>query len=144
MELDRHGVALRSYFRRNLVRGRPQRHLSMLKGHDYTRDASCALPQDALIDGVKGEMLVLPKDRVIAEQLRVADGSSSSLQQPEDAWQEPSLLWRPDTAAATQMPPLHVAPLLDLAADANSELDEVGCETDREAVDEVELAVAAA
>ena len=50
MELDKHGVALRSYFPRRLLRGRPHRHLAMHKGHDYILDASCALPTPSLIE----------------------------------------------------------------------------------------------
>ena len=50
MELDKHGVALRSYFPRRLLRGRPHRHLAMRKGHDYTLDASCALPTPPFIE----------------------------------------------------------------------------------------------
>ena len=64
MELDKHGVALRSYFPRRLLRGRPHRHLAMRKGHDYTLDASCALPtppfiEDSSSSSSSGDSLVL-------------------------------------------------------------------------------------
>lgn len=63
MELDPHGVALTSYFPRHLLRGKPQRHISMLRGHDYMVDTTCALaaplqssslhPQDTLLTAQK-------------------------------------------------------------------------------------------
>ena len=80
MDLDKHGVALRSYFPRRLLRGRPHHHLAMRKGHDYTLDASCALPTPALItdSGSSG-------------------GGSLVLQQPQHGMlTEPNMLWQLD------------------------------------------------
>lgn len=51
MVLDKNGVALTSYFPRRLLRGRPQRHISVLRGHDYMLHASCALPTAACSSG---------------------------------------------------------------------------------------------
>ena len=52
MVLDKNGVALTSYFPRRLLPGRPQRHISALRGHDYMLHASCALPIAACTSGL--------------------------------------------------------------------------------------------
>ena len=80
MELDKHGVALRSYFPRRLLRGRPHRHLAMRRGHDYTLDASCALPTPPLIKDSSG----------------VSSGSNSGRQQPlHSVLSEAGMVWQP-------------------------------------------------
>ena len=53
MVLDKDGVALTSYFPRRLLPGRPQRHISALRGHDYMLHASCALPIAACSSGLR-------------------------------------------------------------------------------------------
>ena len=73
MELDKHGVALTSYFPRRLVQGRPQLHISQLKGHDYLLNASCPLP-DQLPTESASTGLVQPSGSVLT--------NLSMLQQP--------------------------------------------------------------
>ena len=80
MELDKHGVALRSYFPRRLLRGRPHRHLAMRKGHDYTLDASCALPTPPLIKDCSG----------------ASTGSPVPQQPGHSILTEPGMIWQPD------------------------------------------------
>ena len=147
MEIDRHGVALKSYFRRHLVPGRPQRHLSMREGHDYMRDASCPLPAAALSNGPSSNMLAMPQDGILAEQLQFARGSSGLVHhagQQGVVAKEPSLVWQPDTVPATHMPHLEEATLVELAT-RGSAWEEGSCsETLRELVEEEELAAAAA
>lgn len=53
MVLDKDGVALTSYFPRRLLPGRPQRHISALRGNDYMLHASCALPYAACSNGLR-------------------------------------------------------------------------------------------
>ena len=84
MELDKHGVALRSYFPRRLLRGRPHRHLAMRKGHDYIKDASCALPVPPLVEDSS------------------SDGGSSLMleQSPRENLTESGMLWQPGQTCA--------------------------------------------
>ena len=81
MELDKHGVALRSYFPRRLLRGRPHRHLAMRKGHDYTLDASCVLPDASVLEDSSSSS---SRDSLVLQQ------------QPHSIMTEPGMVWRPD------------------------------------------------
>ena len=141
MELDRHGVALKSYFRRHLVRGRPQRHLSMRQGHDYMQDASCPLPPPATLDGGISQTLAASHESAMAERLQLSDCNTGPVHQQGHALEELSVLWQPRLEAAPHMPDLQEATLLD----SESGRREASCSMDvRDLVEEEELAAAAA
>ena len=144
MEIDRHGVALKSYFRRHLVPGRPQRHLSMRKGHDYVRKASCLLPTAALSNGPSSNILPMPQNGILPEQLHAASGSSGLVHQQGAVLREPSLVWQPDIVPATHMPHLEDANLVELAARGSAWEEGSLSEAVRELVEEEEMAAAAA
>ena len=143
MELDRHGVALKSYFRRHLVPGRPQRHLSVRKGHDYMRDASCPLPL-VLTNNSSSQALVPPQDSVMSGQMQLASDSGSLVDQQGVLLKEPSLLWQPDIVPATHEPHLERASLAHLPAGGSMWEEGGSSETVRELMEEEELAAAAA
>ena len=110
MELDKHGVALRSYFPRRLLRGRPHRHLAMRKGHDYTLDASCALPTPLLI----GDSSSASAGSLVPQQPRHSNLT------------EPSMVWQPDQSLLAARSAAHVedrseAPATQAAVHGNAE-----------------------
>ena len=144
MELDVHGVALKSYFRRHLVRGRPQRHLSMRQGHDYMRNASCPLPQPALISSDSGHVLEKPQEAVPAGQLPDADDNGSLVNHRGEPFNEASEVWQPGIATVMQMPRSPGTPLVELGP-GDVEWEEASCSgIVRVAIEEEELAAAAA
>lgn len=144
MELDRDGVALQSYFRRHLVRGRPQRHLSMRQGHDYVRDASCPLPLPALISDSSSATLAMSQDSALAEQPQLADCRSGLMHQQVDALKEPVVAWQPELEAAMQVRHLEGAACVDFAAGGGGWGEHSCSQPVRELIEEQELAAAAA
>ena len=72
MVLDKDGVALTSYFPRRLLPGRPQRHISALRGHDYMLHASCALPYAACSNGLRSGLQHAGGDIILPRQAKVS------------------------------------------------------------------------
>ena len=139
-----HGVALKSYFRRHLVRGRPQCHLSLRQGHDYVRDASCPLPLPALINDSSSLTLATSQDSVLADQPYLADCRSGVMRQQADALEEPNVAWQSELEAAMRMPDAEEAACPDLAAGKSGWKKPSCSQTVKELVEEEELTAAAA